>query len=63
VLKDAILNGKVNTKSSDFAKLNKDLQGSLSTLTPSDLATLRSANAILSSRITATADNNGTIGM
>jgi hypothetical protein len=63
VLQDAMQSGKVDPKNPSFGKLNKDLQTSLSGLTAGDLATLRSANAILSSRITSTADNNGTVGM
>jgi hypothetical protein len=63
VLQDAMQSGKVDPKNPSFGKLNKYLQTSLSGLTAGDLATLRSANAILSSRITSTADNNGTVGM
>ena len=63
VLTDAMASGKVDPKSPAFLKLNKSLQDALSGLSASDLATLRSANEILSSRITSTADNNGTVGM
>jgi hypothetical protein len=44
-------------------KLSPELRKSLSTLTPSDIAVLRNAQQILGSRIAATGDNNGTIGM
>ncbi|MGA2392470.1 MAG: hypothetical protein ABSH03_03845 [Candidatus Lustribacter sp.] len=63
VLHEAISAGSLNTKSPAFLKLSPDLQKALSTLSPSDLAVLRNAEQILGSRISATADNNGTIGM
>ena len=65
VLNEAIQIGKINATSPAFLKLNKSLQGSLLGLSAGDLATLRSAKAILSSHLNfaAAGDNNGSIGM
>ena len=62
-LSEAMASGKIDPKSPTFLKLSPALRDALSGLSTSDLATLRSANTILASRITSTADNNGTIGM
>jgi hypothetical protein len=63
VLQKALSSGSLDPKDPSFMKLSPELRKSLSTLTPSDIAVLRNAQQILGSRIAATGDNNGTIGM